>query len=79
MLEQEDWLAAEEPQEVRVQSPTFREESCGQCVPCRVGMVHQEELLHRLITNNSLGTLLEACRGTTRSQQGRTPPPWPNQ
>jgi NADH-quinone oxidoreductase subunit F len=26
----------------------FREESCGQCVPCRVGTVRQEELLHRL-------------------------------
>lgn len=26
----------------------FREESCGQCVPCRVGTVRQEEALHRL-------------------------------
>jgi len=26
----------------------FRDESCGQCVPCRVGTVRQEELLHRL-------------------------------
>jgi NADH-quinone oxidoreductase subunit F len=26
----------------------FREESCGQCVPCRVGTVRQEELLARL-------------------------------
>jgi NADH-quinone oxidoreductase subunit F len=26
----------------------FRHESCGQCVPCRVGTVRQEELLHRL-------------------------------
>ena len=26
----------------------FREESCGQCVPCRVGTVRQQELLHRL-------------------------------
>jgi NADH-quinone oxidoreductase subunit F len=26
----------------------FKEESCGQCVPCRVGTVRQEELLHRL-------------------------------
>jgi NADH-quinone oxidoreductase subunit F len=25
----------------------FRDESCGQCVPCRVGTVRQEELLHR--------------------------------
>jgi NADH-quinone oxidoreductase subunit F len=26
----------------------FRDESCGQCVPCRVGSVRQEELLTRL-------------------------------
>ena len=26
----------------------FREESCGQCVPCRVGTVRQEEALRRL-------------------------------
>ncbi|MFF0793162.1 NAD(P)H-dependent oxidoreductase subunit E [Streptomyces spiralis] len=27
----------------------FREESCGQCVPCRVGTVRQEEALNRLL------------------------------
>ena len=27
----------------------FRDESCGQCVPCRVGTVRQEEVLHRLL------------------------------
>jgi NADH-quinone oxidoreductase subunit F len=32
----------------------FREESCGQCVPCRVGTVRQEELLHRLAENRPL-------------------------
>ncbi|MEV3888854.1 NADH-ubiquinone oxidoreductase-F iron-sulfur binding region domain-containing protein [Streptomyces griseoincarnatus] len=26
----------------------FRDESCGQCVPCRVGTVRQEEALHRI-------------------------------
>jgi NADH-quinone oxidoreductase subunit F len=26
----------------------FREESCGQCVPCRVGTVRQEELVQRI-------------------------------
>jgi NADH-quinone oxidoreductase subunit F len=26
----------------------FRDESCGQCVPCRVGTVRQEEVLERL-------------------------------
>jgi NADH-quinone oxidoreductase subunit F len=29
----------------------FREESCGQCVPCRVGTVRQEEALHRLVSS----------------------------
>ncbi|MHB8612669.1 MAG: NADH-ubiquinone oxidoreductase-F iron-sulfur binding region domain-containing protein [Candidatus Dormibacteraceae bacterium] len=29
----------------------FRDESCGQCVPCRVGTVRQEEILHRLLGN----------------------------
>jgi NADH-quinone oxidoreductase subunit F len=27
----------------------FREESCGQCVPCRVGTVRQEEALQRIL------------------------------
>ncbi|EKX61857.1 NAD(P)H-dependent oxidoreductase subunit E [Streptomyces ipomoeae] len=27
----------------------FRDESCGQCVPCRVGAVRQEEALHRIV------------------------------
>ncbi len=30
----------------------FRDESCGQCVPCRVGTVRQEEALGRLLTAN---------------------------
>jgi len=33
----------------------FREESCGQCVPCRVGTVRQEELLERLASGASNG------------------------
>jgi NADH-quinone oxidoreductase subunit F len=28
----------------------FRDESCGQCVPCRIGTIRQEEALHRLAT-----------------------------
>jgi NADH-quinone oxidoreductase subunit F len=28
----------------------FRDESCGQCVPCRVGTVRQEEVLQRLFS-----------------------------
>jgi NADH:ubiquinone oxidoreductase subunit F (NADH-binding) len=35
----------------------FRDESCGQCVPCRVGTVRQEEMLHRLCTGHTLGTI----------------------
>jgi NADH-quinone oxidoreductase subunit F len=34
----------------------FRDESCGQCVPCRVGTVRQEEALHRLAHNAALGS-----------------------
>jgi NADH-quinone oxidoreductase subunit F len=34
----------------------FRDESCGQCVPCRIGTVRQEELLHRLVSGRTLGT-----------------------
>jgi NADH-quinone oxidoreductase subunit F len=33
----------------------FRDESCGQCVPCRVGTVRQEEALHRLAAGNANG------------------------
>ena len=32
----------------------FRDESCGQCVPCRVGTVRQEELLARLAAGSSV-------------------------
>ncbi|HEY7399436.1 MAG TPA: NADH-ubiquinone oxidoreductase-F iron-sulfur binding region domain-containing protein, partial [Actinomycetota bacterium] len=34
----------------------FRDESCGQCVPCRVGTVRQEEALHRLVSGRTLGS-----------------------
>jgi NADH-quinone oxidoreductase subunit F len=34
----------------------FRDESCGQCVPCRVGTVRQEEALHRLVSGATIGT-----------------------
>jgi NADH-quinone oxidoreductase subunit F len=33
----------------------FRDESCGQCVPCRVGTVRQEEALHRLAAKKTRG------------------------
>ncbi len=34
----------------------FRDESCGQCVPCRVGTVRQEEALRRLAAGTPLGS-----------------------
>jgi len=34
----------------------FRDESCGQCVPCRVGTVRQEELLQRLARGRPNGS-----------------------
>jgi NADH-quinone oxidoreductase subunit F len=33
----------------------FRDESCGQCVPCRIGTVRQEEALHRLASGKANG------------------------
>ncbi len=35
----------------------FRDESCGQCVPCRVGTVRQEELLARVSRGRPLGSI----------------------
>lgn len=35
----------------------FRDESCGQCVPCRVGTVRQEEALHRIASGKTRGGL----------------------
>ncbi len=32
----------------------FRKESCGQCVPCRVGVTRQKEALERLLANRPL-------------------------
>jgi NADH-quinone oxidoreductase subunit F len=40
----------------------FRDESCGQCVPCRVGTVRQEELLARLATERPLGSVDQEIR-----------------
>jgi len=33
----------------------FRNESCGQCVPCRVGTVRQQEALARLVSGKTIG------------------------
>lgn len=37
----------------------FRDESCGQCVPCRIGTVRQEEALARLNAGSPLGAVGE--------------------
>ena len=37
----------------------FRDESCGQCVPCRVGTVRQEEALARVMAGRPRGSLGE--------------------
>ena len=34
----------------------FRHETCGQCVPCRVGVVRQQEAVQRLVNAKPLGT-----------------------
>jgi len=35
----------------------FRDESCGQCVPCRVGTVRQEEVLARMVRGTPFGSI----------------------
>lgn len=35
----------------------FRDESCGQCVPCRIGTVRQEEALARLSAGSTMGSV----------------------
>ena len=40
----------------------FRDESCGQCVPCRVGTVRQEEALCRLASGRPRGTEKDELR-----------------
>jgi NADH-quinone oxidoreductase subunit F len=37
----------------------FRDETCGQCVPCRVGTMRQEEALHRLVDRQALGSVAD--------------------
>jgi NADH-quinone oxidoreductase subunit F len=50
----------------------FREETCGQCVPCRVGVTRQKEALERLVEAKPLGSsgqelrLLEEMAQTMR-------------
>ena len=37
----------------------FRDESCGQCTPCRVGTVRQEEALARLLSGHARGSVAD--------------------
>ena len=60
----------------------FRDESCGQCVPCRVGTVRQQEALLRLAANRPrgsvedelalLGEITEAMRDASICGLGQT-------
>jgi NADH-quinone oxidoreductase subunit F len=40
----------------------MRDESCGQCVPCRVGTVRQEEALARLLSGHTRGTVQDELK-----------------
>jgi NADH-quinone oxidoreductase subunit F len=44
----------------------FRDESCGQCVPCRVGTLRQEEALHRLASGDPRGDELDVLADLTQ-------------
>ena len=44
----------------------FRDESCGQCVPCRIGTVRQEEALHRLASGKAIGDELDVLADLTQ-------------
>ena len=57
----------------------FRDESCGQCVPCRVGTVRQEEALKRLAEQRphedelqTLGELAQVMRDASICGLGQT-------
>ena len=48
----------------------FRDESCGQCVPCRVGTVRQEELLARLAAGSRVRSRDEELGAAARDRPG---------
>jgi NADH-quinone oxidoreductase subunit F len=59
----------------------FRDESCGQCVPCRVGTVRQEESLARIVRGaprgpelTLLGDLARVMRDASICGLGQTAP-----
>ena len=45
----------------------FRDESCGQCVPCRVGTVRQEEALLRLAASQDRATGQQSSSSSSSS------------
>ena len=59
----------------------FRDESCGQCVPCRVGTKRQEEILERMFSPRNgdagadvmlLGDIAQAMRDASICGLGQT-------
>jgi len=46
---------ADMPDILRRIASFFRDESCGHCVPCRVGTVRQEEALYRIASGKTIG------------------------
>ena len=46
----------------------FRNESCGQCVPCRVGTVRQQEALARLVSGRTRGGVGRRARADRRDR-----------
>ena len=59
----------------------FRDESCGQCVPCRVGTKRQEEILERMLNERNgdrsadvmlLGDIAQAMRDASICGLGQT-------
>jgi NADH-quinone oxidoreductase subunit F len=48
----------------------FAEESCGQCVPCRVGTVRQVEILHRLGSSERRGSDVDLLLDLGQAMQG---------
>jgi NADH-quinone oxidoreductase subunit F len=59
----------------------FRDESCGQCVPCRVGTKRQEEILERMLVARNgdaqadvmlLGDIAQAMRDASICGLGQT-------
>ena len=47
----------------------FRQETCGQCVPCRVGAIRQQEALERLIEGRPIGSVNQEL--TTLREMGQ--------